>query len=92
MVYIFLHIITEFAIPTIIPHIYDSLGNKELASGKSISRRKLAADARTKIVASAMALYVVPLSFWALFISKNTNYQLLRLSPYESTPLTQVRL
>ena len=49
-----------------------------------------AADMRNKIVATLMAGYLVPLCFWALFVTSDDSHRALRDAPYGSTALSDV--
>ena len=78
-----LHFAVEYGAPALFgPAVYDFLGR----DGKITSRRELAKDARTKVVACVQAIYVTIACAYGL-MSPN-EYARLRLDPYATSPLT----
>lgn len=77
-----LHAALEFGVPAAWPGAYDALAR---AGGGKPDRRALARDARTKLLASAMALEVTALSLAGL---ARADERALFADLYGSTPLT----
>lgn len=76
-----IHITAQYALPNLIPGIYDALSYK---SGDK-DRAKLAADARSKIIATLFASYVTALSVYGLTSPDSTRLQ---HDAYASTELS----
>lgn len=80
--YIGLHVVAEFGVPAVAPSLYAPLGRKDGADARACAR-----DARTRIVATVMALHVTVLSLWGLFFSAEDAA--LASDLYGTTPLTR---
>ena len=82
-----LHALVELGVPALWPEAYDALNAGAAAAGKPLrSRRELARDVRTRVVASLFSVYVVGSAVWGVWAG---DYAALAGAGFSaSTPLT----
>lgn len=80
------HILLQYVVPYFHPAVYDSLGLADAAKGRKVSRGRLAADARTKIICTLQAIYFSAVCLYGLLAPES---HALVEDHYGSTPVTR---
>ena len=88
-VFFAIHVAFGRVLPWLVPSVYDVFNTDAIANGKrQLTRRELAKDIRTRIVALVFAAYVVALAAYGVWFAD--DYATLAASPLNATtPLTR---
>lgn len=84
-VWLGLQLLFEFGVPALKPDAYDVLGTADRLKGRVVSRARLAADARTKIICSLQGVYLTCVCAYGLYAQHDALFG----QHYATTPLTE---